>query len=154
VGASIRPLTEAELVEYLSGARDVYLADRLRAGDDPTTAARRADDSFGRLFRDGRPAPGHAVYAVVADGQKVGTLWIGPQSDGGADRWWVWDIVIDEAFRGRGLGRQAMRLAEDEARAGGASELGLNVFGYNDVAIGLYRSLGYEVTAMQMRKPL
>ena len=31
-------------------------------------------------------------------------------------------------------------------------ELGLNVFGTNTVAIGLYRSLGFEVTSQQMAK--
>ena len=47
-----------------------------------------------------------------------------------------------------------MLLAEDEARGHGATELGLNVFGSNRVARHLYDSLGYETTAVQMRKPL
>jgi hypothetical protein len=47
-----------------------------------------------------------------------------------------------------------MRLAEDEARVRGMTSLGLNVHGQNMVARSLYDSLGYEVTAMQMKKPL
>ena len=34
------------------------------------------------------------------------------------------------------------------------TSLGLNVHGQNMVARSLYESLGYEVTAMQMRKPV
>jgi hypothetical protein len=47
-----------------------------------------------------------------------------------------------------------MRLAENEARARGMTSLGLNVHGQNMVARSLYESLGYEVTALQMKKPV
>ena len=47
-----------------------------------------------------------------------------------------------------------MQLGEDVARSAGAIRMGLNVFGSNVVARGLYESLGYEVTALQMSKPL
>jgi ribosomal protein S18 acetylase RimI-like enzyme len=47
-----------------------------------------------------------------------------------------------------------MTLAEDEARARGATELGLNVFGHNPVAKHLYESMGYETTVTLMRRIL
>jgi ribosomal protein S18 acetylase RimI-like enzyme len=47
-----------------------------------------------------------------------------------------------------------MLLAEEQAHGAGATEIGLNVFGYNAVARGLYESLGYETTSLQMRKEL
>jgi ribosomal protein S18 acetylase RimI-like enzyme len=154
VTVSLRPAGDADLAAYLERHRDEYITARVQAGDTPEVAARNADEASRQAFPDGRPAGGHVVLRIERDGTPVGTLWIGPQSALAPDRWWVWDIVIDEAFRGQGLGRQAMLLAETEARARGAIELGLNVFGHNHVAAGLYRSLGYEVTAMQMRKAL
>jgi ribosomal protein S18 acetylase RimI-like enzyme len=45
-----------------------------------------------------------------------------------------------------------MLLAESEARARGPALVGLNVFGGNEVARGLYRSLGYDEVAVMMRK--
>ena len=63
-------------------------------------------------------------------------------------------MVIDEEFRGRGLGRKAMVLAEELARAHGAVTIGLNVVAHNRVARDLYTSLGYEDTSVQMRKTL
>lgn len=151
---TLRPADQADVDEYLAQARQTYVAERIRAGDHPDAAAANADESQGRAFPGGRVAGGHLVFRVEVDGRKAGVLWIGPLPTGPRDRWWVWDITISEAYRGRGVGRQVMLLAESEARARGVTELGLNVFGHNHVAIGLYRSLGYEVTAMQMRKPL
>ena len=43
---------------------------------------------------------------------------------------------------------------KDEARSRGMTSLGLNVHGQNTVARSLYDSLGYDVTALQMKKPL
>jgi len=73
---------------------------------------------------------------------------------GGRRVLFVYDISIDPRFQGRGYGRATMTLAEGEARARGISRLELNVFGGNDVARGLYRSLGYVETAVQMAKDL
>jgi hypothetical protein len=49
---------------------------------------------------------------------------------------------------------KAMLLAEGEARSHGMTSLGLNVHGQNKVARSLYDSLGYDVMAQQMKKPL
>jgi ribosomal protein S18 acetylase RimI-like enzyme len=47
-----------------------------------------------------------------------------------------------------------MALAEVEARKRGATALGLNVFGYNQIARHLYESMGYTATAIRMKKNL
>ncbi len=89
---------------------------------------------------------------VVEDesGRSVGTIFLGLR-DGGA---WLYDITIDEAERGRGLGRAAMLALEDEARERGFDQLGLNVWGGNEIARSLYRSLGYGEVSIEMKKDL
>jgi ribosomal protein S18 acetylase RimI-like enzyme len=47
-----------------------------------------------------------------------------------------------------------MLYAEEEARRRGLSSISLNVFGGNEAARTLYRSLGYEELAVLMRKDL
>jgi ribosomal protein S18 acetylase RimI-like enzyme len=131
-----------------------YIEDRITAGEDPDEARRMAGQQIEGLFPGGRPAPGQLVFTIVDDGAVVGSLWIGPHTPQKGQAFWVWNIEIAEAHRGRGLGRGAMLLAEEVARDHGATELGLNVFGPNRVARHLYESLGYETTAVQMRKPL
>lgn len=97
---------------------------------------------------------------MLEDGVAAGALWIGPvegqpEAPGAiAADWWVWEIEIAAASRGRGLGRAAMLLAEAEVLSAGGRTLGLNVFGGNAVARGLYESLGYGVTQVRMRKDL
>jgi len=67
---------------------------------------------------------------------------------------WIYDVHVYDAFRRKGLGRKAMLFAEEEASRRGVSRVSLNVFGGNDAARSLYRSLGYAELATLMRKDL
>jgi ribosomal protein S18 acetylase RimI-like enzyme len=149
----LRDLTPGELGAWLDEQQRGYIQERIAAGDSPAEAKDNATRTLLHLFPGGTPVAGQIVGAVMEDGHQVGTLWVGPA---GADpqRWWVWDIAIDAAHRGRGLGRATMVLAEDLARAAGAVQIGLNVFGHNSVARHLYASLGYAESAVQMHKVL
>ena len=108
-----------------------------------------------RLFPGTKPAEGQFVFVIEADGQVAGELWIAERGDELSGRGlWIYDVHVAEAFRRRGLGREAMLFAEEEARRRGISRVSLNVFGGNETARSLYRSLGYEETAVLMRKDL
>ena len=73
---------------------------------------------------------------------------------GGRRVLYIYEIAIEPEHQGRGYGRAAMRLVEDEAARRGIARIELNVFGGNDVARGLYRTLGYVETSVQMAKDL
>lgn len=135
------------------GARANYVKERMAAGDSQEEAEANASVSFERLLPGGCPAPGQLIGRVHSGGQPIGFLWIGPAGPD-PQRWWVWDIIVDDDQRGRGYGHQAMLLAEHLARAAGATVIGLNVFAHNVVARSLYASLGYEESSVQMRKTL
>jgi hypothetical protein len=49
---------------------------------------------------------------------------------------------------------RARAAAERETAQRGVTTIGLNVFGANVVVRRLYESAGYDVTSLQMRKPL
>ena len=140
--------------EFLAASQADYIADRVASGEDPAVAKRIAEEQVAALFPDGQPGPGQHLYRVEEDGEQIGSLWIGRVSSEKPATWWVWDIAIDEGDRGRGLGRATMLLAEREARSHGATELGLNVFGRNTVALHLYETLGYNTVAVRMSKKL
>ncbi|MFJ2776828.1 GNAT family N-acetyltransferase [Kitasatospora sp. NPDC087315] len=153
--ATLRHLHADRLPGWLDRSRTAYAEDLVAAGHTPEDAHRQAEEGMARSFPSGAPTPGHAVFDVLDDaGAAVGHLWIGPDTSDDAGAWWVWDIAIDADHRGRGLGRAAMLLGEEYARAQGARTLGLNVFGFNAGARGLYESLGYETTSVKMRKTL
>ncbi len=67
---------------------------------------------------------------------------------------YVFDVEVDERFRGRGFGRALMIQAERLALASGDTRLGLHVVTANTPALRLYESLGYEPTRYNLTKPL
>ncbi|GAB2887619.1 hypothetical protein GCM10022245_23550 [Streptomyces mayteni] len=155
VPVTLRPLVARHFSAWLERSRAEYAKDLVALGQTSEDAYRHADESMARSFPSGIPTPEHVVFDVVDDaGVAVGYLWIGPDRSDDAGAWWIWDIVIDADKRGRGLGRMAMLLGEEYARAQGAHTLGLSVFGFNTGARGLYESLGYETTSVKMRKKL
>ncbi len=151
--ATLHPMAPDRFDVWRAESAADYVDSRVTAGESREKAPAASDREMESMFPSGRPNDDHAVFDVVDDGEVVGVLWIGLR-DRAAGSWYVYDIAIDEAFRGRGLGRATMLLAETEARARGARSIGLNVFGFNTVARRLYESLGYEPTAIQMQKPL
>ena len=154
--ANLRPLTDEEISEFIEWQVEQYVEERVRSGERPDTARRIASEQSRTLFPEGVPADGQLLFRVLdEEGMAVGLLWIGPQQP--ADQpgiFWVFYVGIEEVHRGKGYGRLAMELAESEARSRGASELGLNVFGHNQVARHLYESLGFTATSISMKKDL
>jgi ribosomal protein S18 acetylase RimI-like enzyme len=154
MAVTLQPMSPEDIGPWLEQSKADHLADRVDVGEDPETARRITNAISERLFPGGIPAAAQFVFVIVEDGLPVGSLWIGAGHDGPPDVWWLWSIEIDVAARGHGLGRQAVRLAEEFARKGGATKLDLNVFGNNTVARGLYESLGYRTLTIQMSKVL
>lgn len=147
-------MTDAEVVEYAASHQAEYIAERVAAGEEPGRARATAERQFAELFPGGHLAGGHRMYRVAEDAEAVGILWIGPHPDRHEGVAWVWDVEIEPEARGRGLGRAAMSLAEEDAVAHGAREISLNVFGHNTVARSLYESLGYATLSVGMQKRL
>jgi ribosomal protein S18 acetylase RimI-like enzyme len=153
---TLRPMTRAEWDEWMprqmAGYAEHIAASGAMSGAD---AWEKAKNDTARTFYAGFKTPGQLVFRILAGDEAVGWLWLAvPGPDFDRQMAWVYSIEVDSAYRGRGYGREAMLLAEGEARSHGMTSLGLNVHGQNKVARSLYDSLGYDVTAQQMKKPL
>jgi len=142
-----QPQLKAWLVDMWAHYRD----ELLRAGETPEGAEQNIARNEAVLFKDGEPAEGQFIFDVVSDDVSIGSLWLGKRSD---HEWYVYDVVIDEGFRGKGFGRQTMQAAEDFAKSKNGSRIALNVFGPNAVARKLYGSMGYNEMAIAMFKDL
>jgi GNAT superfamily N-acetyltransferase len=109
---------------------------------------------FGAVARLG--SGGVYVAAAEPDGV-VGWIYVALQvtieGDPGAE---VWGLVVDEAHRGRGIGKRLMEHAEGWARERGFQDVSLRTNIIRKDTHRFYRSLGYEVvkTQYKMRKRL
>ena len=155
------------------GARRVIALRRLREDEYAAwDAAHRAE--YGRglvehagLSREQAEAKvARDVAFVLADGLATAGTWIwAVEEDGRARRQRLprrprrRRLALRHHDRrrrsaGKGYGRAAMTALEDEVRALGYDTIGLNVWGGNEVARGLYRSLGWAEESVHMRKSL
>ena len=153
---TLRPVTAEEYDARRGPAIEAYAQELADAAHGPVDATIRAkaEGSFAPTLTEASAAQGTHIMRILDDsGAAVGWLWLA-RNPLAPDMGFVYDIEVDEAHQGRGLGRAAMSAAEDVLRADGCERLGLNVFGANERAIALYRSLGYQVDSMFMSKPL
>jgi ribosomal protein S18 acetylase RimI-like enzyme len=155
LNAALRPMREDEFPAYVAAAKEQYAADMVEnAGFSRTAAELKAESDFAVLFPDGFATDGIFLRIVEDDGERVGHVLYAQREQFGRPAAFLYEILIDEDCRGRGLGRRAMGLFEDEVRAHGLSRVELNVFGGNAVARSLYRTLGYEERAVFMERVL
>ena len=149
MGVQLRPLHEDELEGWLDRTREGYAREMVEHGGFPEAEAReKARDDIAAYL--GTAGDGVFVLEDDASGERVGHLWLAERRGGLA----VLDVYVEEGLRGRGYGRAAMDLAEDEARRRGLERIHLNVFAGNTIARSLYESLGYQERSVSMSKGL
>lgn len=149
---TLQELTHAQSAAYLETLWPRYRDELILAGSSGSEADANIERNRQGLMPGGVVAPGQFMFRVMQNENQVGNLWLSKKDDAGS--WFIYDIEILEAYRGRGFGRAAMQLAEDYAHSRGATNLGLSVFGFNTIARSMYESLGYNIVAMQMTKNL
>ncbi len=149
-------MTQTEFDGIRATMAKEYAAEHVAAGDWKSEGAvARAEAEADALLPQGVDTPGMLMLvAETLDGEPVGHIWVALERQSGGGGAWIYDIEVSPAHRGEGFGRALLTAGEQEAAKHGIDSIGLNVFGGNLVARSLYESAGYEVTAMQMKKPL
>jgi ribosomal protein S18 acetylase RimI-like enzyme len=149
----LRPMTAAEFGAWRASAIPGYAAAHERTGGWSAERAKsRAERQTDRLLPAGPETPGMLLLsAETLEGAVLGMVWIALDHPS-AGFAWIYEIEIFPEHRGEGYGRALLGAAEQEIEKHGITDIGLNVFGTNVVARGLYDSSGYEVAAIQMRK--
>jgi ribosomal protein S18 acetylase RimI-like enzyme len=105
-------------------------------------------DGFGEAQLDGSGAlvdQQSRTMMVDRSGETIGTLRV--TNDGCLAR--VYGFVVASAWRGRGVGREALERVCRELFDAGADSVGLEVEVANDRALSLYTSIGFEPVATE-----
>ncbi|MFG2820308.1 GNAT family N-acetyltransferase [Kitasatospora sp. NPDC048365] len=143
-GVTYRPMTETEYPAWRRAEDEAYVFDIVRAGGlTREQAQEKSDADFARLLPQGRRTPGHAFMVLEAEERTIGTGWLHHGFLPGVT--YGYSLFIEEHERGNGYGRAAMAIGEQAAVAAGDTALMFNVFGGNEVAMGLYTSAGFGV---------
>lgn len=151
------PMSPEVHAEVLSTSIADYAHDNVSAGRWPAAGAlERARSEILALLPQGLATPDHHLLEIHdrVGGTRVGHLWFAIESRHGQCTAFVFDLVILPPYRRRGHARRAFMALETLARELGAQSMGLHVFAFNEAAQALYRGLGWQVTSLNMIKPL
>jgi len=129
--------TESDLPDVLR----LYAQPAMNAGHVLTV-----DDAI-RIFRRISTYPQYAIYVARAREEVIGTfalLVMDNLAHMGTPSAIVEDVVVDERWRGRGVGKAMMTFAMEFARRVGCYKLVLSSHHRREQAHAFYRSLGFE----------
>jgi RimJ/RimL family protein N-acetyltransferase len=149
------PMTQDEFEAFLQWAIPDYAQDHVRSGTWPESEAlRRSEEQYRELLPHGLDSPGQYLLTVhdPASSRNVGRLWFHLARDRPGRPAFLYQFMIDEAFRRQGYGLAALQALDDTVREMGGSTIYLHVFGHNAPARALYEKAGYEVTNVNMAK--
>ena len=143
-------MEDEEFVAWLPLLRDDYARDLIR--DYGMSADEARTQAVAEI--DGHRSAAHSVFVIQVERESVGHLWLVERRDAREPTLVVYDIDVDEPYRGRGYGKAAMVFAEEQARRRGLTRIALHVGARNDVARNLYRSLGFRENEVAMSKAI
>jgi len=152
-GFSARPMVPAEFESWQAIAVDSFARALIATGAlDEAAAWEKSANDNAALLPDGVATRNVSLSVLESDGRRVGSLWLAHHNP--STRSFVCNVQVEPPERGRGYGRAGMLAAERIVLAQGDRSIGLNVFSHNDVARGLYESLGYRVADRSFSRPL
>lgn len=148
------PMPPEDFADYWKYSVESWARDMKRAKlIDENMTFEEAEAHVRQFIPEGMKTPGHFFMYLCDGDERVGRIWLEVRKRGVVEAY-LWDIVIEEEFRGKGYGGKAMILLEEYARERGAVKISLNVFASNDIARRLYRNSGYREAAISMIKEL
>ncbi len=125
-------------------AQDLASTRHINMDEARVDAARSIDNAL----PDGPATEGVRLWCITAveTDENIGYLWVGLNGRVA----WIYDFCLLTAWRGKGLGREAMRQLKQTLGEMGMQEIGLRVASNNPGAKALYEKSGFSVTGYNM----
>jgi ribosomal protein S18 acetylase RimI-like enzyme len=150
-------MSAAAYADYVEAAVAGYAEDNVASGRWPEEGAlARSRADFDASLPQGLKTPDNYLFEIkaAATGLTVGSIWFAVTEKHGLRTAFVYDVEVMPGFRRMGYATAAFQALEPLVRDLGLTSIGLHVFGHNTGAQALYGKLGYEVTGVNMKKPL
>lgn len=156
IDVSLSPMVASRFQSWFDICTEEYAKDKQKTFGCTLDAARAfAKSSMSHYLSEGVDTPDHHFFEVINEqGAKVGSIWFAVKTDFEQRSAFLYDIQIDDQHQGKGYGRAAMQALEREVSRLGIDTIALHVFAFNERALALYRSLGFEITDYSMAKKI
>ena len=145
-------MQQEDFDQFLEQEIRAYAEDHVRNGNwEAEGALEKSAQAFKHYLPDGIHSKDQNLWSILdEENHKIGALWVQVKDK----KAFIFDFVIDEAFRGKGFGKQALTAMDGKLKAMEAESVELHVFGDNVTAQELYKKMGFEITGIHMRKQL
>jgi GNAT superfamily N-acetyltransferase len=150
-------MNETEFAVYIQ--RDIarFAEENVKAGNwNSDEALDQSRALHLKLLPDGLTTKNHFFFKIEDAKQYswIGTIWLFTDFSKEQPTGFIYDIFIEESFRHKGYGKEAMSALEGKAREFGLNRLSLLVFAHNHSASMFYERLGYQTKSIYMTKAL
>ena len=152
---TLKNMNQEEFKQYISFAVEDYAKDKIASGNwSEDEAIDLSKKSFEQLLPKDEKTENNHLFSIFHNDILVGMIWIAQKGPTKPNEGFIYDFMIFEQYQGQGYAKKAMKEIETIAKELGINKIGLNVFGHNKIARGLYEKMGYEITNITMVKTI
>ncbi len=146
-------MSEEEYIDFYRFSVREYAKGHIKAGNwSEKEANENAAKQFDQLLPQGLYTKDHKLFTIQQGQNSIGHLWIYVELN--KKQAFIYDVYLKEEARGKGYGKETMQALDEYAISNAIEKISLHVFAYNETAIQLYKSMGYEITDYYMSKVL